>query len=343
MKSKIIYSVLLACGLCFGSCSEDEVEPKIDITPEYDYLLNLTKESIHADTIIAEWYKKYNCAALYSFEEKDFRWLWAGKINSYYECLDVSQKEDSIALETMVRYVNDYLITAGDEKTLKKVLPYRIYFTKEFHEKNDKNSTYLNVLHNEQDALIIGYLSKEDTPYDETTFGTGLSGMFIKLSYNALNPKPEKFINSREKGKFGDMVLSPENPSIEDEEEWKNIPDFVPKNEETGEVDTYDKYRHQANVMGFVTSVAKKAGTAPTYAPDEATDYGDYLSFITKRPGSYIRERTQYYWRMAKRGGLLIEYYKEYQGEDLIATQNANFPDDKVTLEDFSYDESRDK
>lgn len=341
MKSKIIYSVLLACGLCFGSCSEDEIEPKIDITSEYDYLLNLTKESIHADTIIAEWYKKYDCAALYSFEEKDFRWLWAGKFNGYYELLDISQKEDSMALETMVKYVNDYLIAMGDEKTLKKVLPFRIYFTKEFHEKNDKSSSYLNVAYNEQDALMVGYLNGEDTPYAATDFEYNLNGMYIKFSYNALDPKPKKFIDSREKCK-SNMVLMPENSSIQDEEEWKKYPDFL--TDENGELkDPFDAQRHQGCVLGFVASVAKKVGTVPAYVPDEATDYGDYLSFITKRPGSYIRERTQYYWRMAKRGGLLIEYYKEYQGEDLIATQNANFPDDKVTLEDFSYDESRDK
>lgn len=341
MKQRLIYYLLGLCSLCFSACSE-EITPSVDVTPEYGHLLQLTKESCHADTIICDWYKKYNCAVVYEFEDQDISWLWTSKLSNYYEKLDISIKEDSIILETMIKYIKDQMIDPNDDAVLKKALPYRIFITKEFHEKSDKTSAYVNSMYNGQDALIIGYLKSATAPFDEATFSANLNALYSKLVYNGLNPKPTDFTQSRE-ACSSNLIILPENDAIENEPEWNTYPDFIPINPSTGKPALYDQYYHQANVLGYVTSYGKKAGQAPTYIPDEATDYGDYLSFITKQPGTYIRQRTQYYWRMAKRAGLLIKYHKETQNEDLIATQNANFPDDKVTLEDFDYDESRDE
>ena len=96
----------------------------------------------------------------------------------------------------------------------------------------------------------------------------------------------------------------------------------------------FENENHEANVCGYIIAYL------PTHVqePTEAQDYADYLTFLTKRPGSEIRQITNFYWRVAYRATLFMEFYKEAFGEDLIAIQNAAFPDDKVTLEDFNYE-----
>jgi hypothetical protein len=96
----------------------------------------------------------------------------------------------------------------------------------------------------------------------------------------------------------------------------------------------FENLYHEANVCGYILAYLPSRVQAPT----EAQDYADYLTFLTKRPGSEIRQITNFYWRVAYRATLFMEFYKEAFGEDLIAIQNAAFPDDKVTLEDFNYE-----
>ena len=340
MKKRILYSIMGVASLLFAAC-EDDITPSIDITPEYDYLLELTPNSVHADTVISEIYQKYEVAILYKFEEKDFRWLWADQINYYYEPLDISLQEDSIALENMIRYIETALIEGKDEATLRKTLPYKMFLTKEMHSGSSKDDDYSNVVYNGQDAILIGYMSSATEAYDEAIFISGLGTVYNTLMYNALDPKPTDFINSREASSLnlsgGGLVTSPANEAIETEPEWETYPEFLLEELGGAVVTNPYGYYHMGNVMGYIYTYGTKPGTATLYLPDEATDFADYYAFITGNPGSYIRERTQYYWRIAKRATLLIEYYQEYQGEDLIATQNANFPDDPVTMDDFAY------
>ena len=339
MKRKILYTLLGCTGMFLAACNDDDIKPSIDISPEYESVLELTPNSIHADTLIKGWYDEYGCAVLYKFEKKDFGWLWTDQLNYYYELCDVTKQEDSVAVENMVRYIGN-LIASKDEEELVSTLPYKIFLTKELHDGDEKSDDYVNLLYNGQNAIMLGYLSSETESFDEATFGTNLNATYTTLIYNALTPKPTEFIASRETCGNTGLIILPDNDAVESEPEWEPevYPDFIPR-DDTGEVSTYDTYYHKANVLGYITSYGASPGTAPMYIPDEAQDYADYLSFITGQPGSYIRPRTQYYWRIAKRATLLIEYYREYQGEDLIATQNANFPDDPVTMEDFAYEE----
>lgn len=334
---KIILSVLALAGLLCGAC-EDDITPSVNIDPEYGYLTELGPNSIHADTVISEWFQKYECAVLYKFEEKDFRWTWAEKTNNYYVPLDITKQEDSLALETMLAYIYKYMIEGNDEQTVRKTIPYKFFLVKELHSSLSETSSYISTFYNGQDAVYVGYMGSESEPYDEATLGSALASVYMSLIYNALDPKPKDFINSRE-ACGSDLIVMPENEAIEDELEWDSVPEFVPR-DEYGEVTVNpDLYYHEANVLGYIKSYSKTGTGAPMYIPDEATDYSDYRSFITNQPGSYIRERTQYYWRIAKRATLLIEYCAESLGEDLIATQNANFPDDPVTMEDFAYED----
>lgn len=333
---KVIFSVLALAGLLCGAC-EDDITPSINIESEYAYLTELGPNSTHADSVISEWFQKYECAVLYNFEEKDFRWTWADKLENYYVPLDVAKQEDSLALETMLSYIYKYMIEGKDEASLRETLPYKFFLVKELHSSLSETSDCLSTLYNSgQNTIFVGYMSSETEAYDEATLGMDLSSVYMSLVYNALDPKPTDFMDSRETCGTSGLIVLMDNEAIEGEPEWDSIPEFVPR-DEYGEVELTLEYYHEANVLGYIKSYGKTGGSAPMYIPDEATDYGDYRSFITNQPGSYIRERTQYYWRIAKRATLLIEYCAETQGEDLIAIQNANFPDDPVTMEDFAY------
>ena len=83
-------------------------------------------------------------------------------------------------------------------------------------------------------------------------------------------------------------MTTPDDPKIE--EELKIKPDFT------------NSY-HDANVCGFVKAYLPTRVKEPT----EKEDFTDYLWFITQNKGSWIRQRTQFYKRLAQRGSYFIE------------------------------------
>lgn len=326
MKKRFLYTLLGIWGLLLGSCSEESITPQINVEPEYNHLLNLTENSIHADTVICEWYKKYNCAVLYNYKKEDFQWLWASKLSNYNTKFDISVKEDSIALEKVVDYIQTKLFSYYNDEFLATNLSYKIFICKELHESGSITSNFTNVITNFQDAMILGYLKdSKGGAYSATNFETNLGTVFMQLFFDKLPQKPTKFLECLVPLQIASMVTMPKDPAIK--EEQKVYPDFVDKESVTG------RQQHCANVIGFIKT------KGPLGPPSQGQDYADYLAFITKNPGSYIRQMTQYYWRIAKRGTLFLEFYRDVNHEDLIATQNANFPNDKVTLEDFHYTE----
>lgn len=102
MKKNLLYTFMAIGCLSLASCGEDDLTPSIDISPEYEANLALTKSSIHADTVIYKWYQKYNTAILYKFNDNDPTWLWSSKLTNGFKKFDISNREDSIAVEEMV-------------------------------------------------------------------------------------------------------------------------------------------------------------------------------------------------------------------------------------------------
>lgn len=334
MKKNILYT-MLGCAF-FASCSDDNISPNIDTSPEYQSVLTLNENSIHADTIIYEWYQKYHTAVLYQYEDKDLTWQWASKLTNYYEKFDISNKEDSAAVETVVSYIQTELFDKYADDFLAERLPYKMMLTKELHSGSLTTSEYVNVITNNQDAMIVGYLANADAPFTKSKFQENLTTVFTQLFFSALDPEPTEFLTPlvlcwHDMTTFpllpGKTGIRDTDPEIEAEQE--TYPDFVDSD------DYQARQLHSTNVVGYI-----KGGKNAITVPEKGQDYADYLDFIGNNPGSYIRQRTQCYWRIAKRASLLIEYERTYQNNDLIAKQNEKFPNDKVTMEDFSYPEN---
>lgn len=321
MKKFAIYALLSGALLFSGCATEDDITPNVDTTPEYEELLKVTESSSDADKKIYEWYQKYNTAFLYKFDDNDFSWLWTSKFDRAYVKFDPTSEEDMAMLDKQLNYIQTKLLDLYDEDFLRNSLPYKVFLTKELRNTANASSTssssWVVSLSNNQDAMAVGYLQKTGKPFTASKFETELGSVFGSFFYGKL-PKPTKFVESRTQVKYN-LVTTPVDPQVEADFEIE--PDFA-------------NIYHKANVCGYII------GYTMTYvqAPTEAQDYADYLTFLTKRPGSEIRQITNFYWRVAYRATLFMEFYKEAFGEDLIAIQNAAFPDDKVTLEDFNYE-----
>ena len=321
MKKLALYTLLSGALLFSGCATEEDITPNIDTTPEYEELLKVTESSSEIDKTIYEWYQKYNTAFLYKFEDNDFSWLWTSKFNRTYVKFDPSNEEDMAMLEKQLNYIKTKLLDMYDEETLKNALPYKVFLVKELRSTanatSSSSSTWVLAVSNGQDAMMIGYL-KKTSPFSASNFETELGSVFGGFFFNKMPIKPTKFMETRPV-LIAKLVTLPKDAQMK--ADLKVKPDFENEN-------------HDANVCGYII------GYLPTHVqePTEAQDYADYLTFLTKRPGSEIRKITNFYWRVAYRATLFMEFYKEAFGEDLIATQNAAFPDDKVTLEDFNYD-----
>lgn len=321
MKKLALYTLLSGALLFSGCATEEDITPNIDTTPEYEELLKVTESSSEIDKTIYEWYQKYNTAFLYKFEDNDFSWLWTSKFNRTYVKFDPSNEEDMAMLEKQLNYIKTKLLDMYDEETLKNALPYKVFLVKELRSTanatSSSSSTWVLAVSNGQDAMMIGYL-KKTSPFTASNFETELGSVFGGFFFNKMPIKPTKFMETRP-ALTAKLVTLPKDAQMK--ADLKIEPDFENEN-------------HDANVCGYII------GYLPTHVqePTEAQDYADYLTFLTKRPGSEIRKITNFYWRVAYRATLFMEFYKEAFGEDLIATQNAAFPDDKVTLEDFNYD-----
>lgn len=323
MKYRLRSGSLCACALLlFAACSEDELTPQIDTTPEYEELLKVDENSSEADKTIYEWYKKYNTAFLYKFSKKDFSWLWTGTFNRAYTPFDANSEEDMAMLDKQLSYIKSKLLDAYDEETLRNCLPYKVFLVKELRNTANASSTlsssWVVALSNGQDAMMVGYLKKNGAAFTASNFETELGAIFGNFFFAKLPVKPTKFLEARP-ALLANLVTLPQDAQMK--ADLKIKPDF-------------DNDDHSANVCGYVK------GYLPTHvqAPTEAQDYSDYLTFLTKTPGSEIRKITSFYWRVAWRASLFMEFYESAYGESLIAIQNANYPDDKVTVEDFNYE-----
>ena len=315
----LIVSAAMVMNAC---CGEDDLTPQLDTTPEYEEMLRVTEEAPERDKTIYEWYHKYNTAFLYKFEEKDFRWLWTSSFNNAYTPFDPKSEEDMAMLDKQLGYIQSKLLDVYDEETLRECLPYKVFLVKELRNTSNASSTssssWVVALNNGQDAMMVGYLKKGGAAFSASNFETELGAIFGVYFFAKLPVKPTKFLATRPQ-LLANLVTLPKDAQMK--ADLKVMPDF-------------DNVDHSANVCGYIT------GYLPTHvqAPTEAQDYSDYLTFLTKKPGCEIRKITSFYWRVAWRATLFMDFYEQAYGESLIDIQNRNFPDDKVAMEDFDYE-----
>ncbi|MBR1469618.1 MAG: hypothetical protein IJ605_05870 [Prevotella sp.] len=316
---KILFSSLAVLALMLNGCGEDDLVPQVDTSNEYEKYIIENKDRTPADSTIYEWYRQYNTYFIYHFRDEDIKWQWAGKMMLDYSAFDPEKESDMKALVRHLNLIKQSFLEKYDESFLRKCLPYKIFLIKNLQQfaGGSLSWAYYPCISNGQDAMMVAYLQSNGRAYSTATMESEMSNVFGKFFYSKLDVKPVKFINSRVKVNYT-LVTTPQDPNIEAELAIK--PDF-------------SNAQHYANVCGFVKAYL------PTFVkePTEEEDFADYLWFITQNRGSWIRQRTQFYKRLAQRGTYFIEFYKEQMGQDLIESQNNRFPEDPVSIDDFKF------
>ena len=318
VMKKILSTSIALMAILFAGCGEDELTPQVETTSNYEkYIVeNATRTS--ADSLIYEWFKEYKTAFVYNIDDKDIRWLWSSKFRVEYTPFDPGREKDMEMLKKHLLLIKQSFLDKYDEEFLRECLPYKIFLIKDLQTtQTSLTYSYAAAATNDQDAMMIAYLQSNGRAYSAAVLESELGNIFGMFFYPRLAVKPIKFINSRVKVKY-ELVTVPQDPNIEEEQKIK--PDFP-------------NAQHNANVCGFVKAYLPTLVKEPT----EAQDFTDFLWFVTQNKGSWIRQRTQFYKRLAKRGSYFIEFYRDEMGKNLIEEQNKKFPADPVTIEDFEY------
>lgn len=312
--SAALFAIMLA-----ACSSEDDLTPKVDTSNEYATYIMANKDRTPTDSLIYEWLTEYNTYIVYNFRDNDIKWQWSGKMNISYTPYDPESESDMNLLMKHLNLVKTAFFDNYETDFLRQSLPYKLFFVKSLKGSgfDSFGEASYTALSNSQDAILIAYLQPNGRAYSQATMESEMSGIFGGFFYDKLDVKPLKFLNSRVPVNY-DLVTTPADPKVEAELAIK--PDFA--NQE-----------HDANVCGYVKAYL------PTHVrvPTEVQDFTDYLWFITQNKGSWIRQRTQFYKRLAQRGSYFIEFYQEVLGQDLIAQQNRKFPNDPVTIDDFKW------
>ena len=310
---------MVLLSLMLTGCGEEELTPQVDTSNEYEEFILANRTRTSTDSLIYEWYKKYNTYFIYSFRDADIKWQWAGKMMLEYTAYDPEREKDMEMLKKHLMLIKESLLDNYDEEFLRECLPYKIFLIKTldaFGISSLSWDTYPSLTNN-QDAMMIAYLQSNGRAYSKAVLESDLTNIFGAFFYDKLDVKPLKFISSRVAVKY-ELVTVPQDPKIEEELSIKP---------------SFSNAHHSANVCGFV----KGYGPTVVKEPTQQQDFTDYLWFITQNKGSWIRQRTQFYKRLAKRGSYFIEFYRDEMGKNLIEEQNKKFPADPVRIEDFEY------
>lgn len=301
----------------FFACSEDDLTPQVDVTPEYEEQLKENASKSETDAKLYEWYQKYNTAFLYDFTEADFRWMWSSEYTKAYVAFDKDSEEDMALLADFVVKIEEQFLANYDEEFLQKNLPYKIFLVRDLWNSISTSGTRQVALSNELNAMVFGCMTSATSAFSASKVNSETTSVFATFWYDKIEIKPEKFIAAQPVLKYS-LLSWPVDPEVEADLAVK--PDW-------------DNEYHRANVCGYIRSYDMTG----VKEPSDAQDYADYLNFLSHSTRTEIYKITSFYWRVAWRATLFMEYYLEVYGEDLIATQNANCPDDPVTMADFAY------
>ena len=127
---KIICFSLIGILAFLSSCSEDDIVPAVNTTPEYAELLKANAAKSDADAKIYEWYQKYGTAFLYDFRDADFSWQWAGKFRNAYIKFDAANEEDMAAVANLLSIIEKNFLSLYDEEFLKELREIDLKLTK---------------------------------------------------------------------------------------------------------------------------------------------------------------------------------------------------------------------
>ncbi len=303
IKYFMIGTVML-CG--FYGCSSDNDSDFTDelAAPEYD-LKKGTPGSV--DEKIYQIHEKYGTYILYSFDEKDFKRKWIGSWSTWYAPANTSDNLKYV--EKIVTLLEEKVLSKYDESFIRKNFPYKVFLVDTLCENSSSYNKRRakNVLSNGNNAIAIsnvGVASDKWKQKEWQQLAIELDKAFSMFYYSSLKEKPIKFISLRFGKLFFPTVTDPEN--------------------------VYSKYTYSCYSVGYV------AGKLNGYlSPDESLDFADFIRLMVGTEGTELKRIFSRFPIMKERAAALCGFMKSHMQTDLIATQNTNFPEDKLPLNIF--------
>ncbi len=300
MKNK--YFILFILIFLSISCLNEKDSEIIDdiSSPEY----NLPKgEKGSVDRKIYDIYEKYGTFILYSFEDKDFKRKWTGKWNKWY--VPANKSKNLKYVDRFVDFLDNEIFSKYEPEFIKNNFPYKVFLVDSLADAVEYSKYKLkNVLSNGNNAIAVsnvGVKSDEWTEEDWNMLAADVNNAFTIFYYSSLKKKPLQFLSLRTKNiKMQDDPL---------------------------EIET--KYNYSCYSAGYVSGWLGK-----TYlAPKEEEDFAAYIRFLTANTGTYLNQVLERFPLMKTRSISLYIFLKNKMNMDLVATQNANFPNDKITVD----------
>ncbi len=301
MKQYFIYIII-----CFTSiltaCEKDTAISEELIAPEYT-LPQGKPGSI--DEKIYQIHQKYGTYILYSFDKNDFKRLWTTKWNKWY--VPANTNDDLKYVERFVDFIDANLLSKFDVEFIRNNFPYKVFLVDSLCDNSTYNKRKLvNVLSNGNNALAVSNVGKACDEWKEKDWKQleiDLNNAFSLYYYSSLTEKPIKFISLRSR----DISLLSDPQDID------------------------TKYNYSCWTAGYV------AGWLNTYLPPkEEQDFADFVRFVTGTTGKELERIMTRFPRMKERAAVLYTYLKNKMNMDMIATQNSNFPEDKLSFNYFN-------
>lgn len=304
MKNKyIILFVLIFLGI---SCSEEKDLDILDdlASPEY----KLPKGAPGSlDEKIYNIHQKYGTFVLYDFEETDFKRLWTSQWYKWYA--PANKSEDLKYVSRFVDFLDENIFSSYEPEFIKKNFPYKVFLVDTLVDRGTYNKRQeANVLSNGNNAIAIsnvGLKSDSWTQQDWNLMKAQVNNAFTKFYYSSMDEKPTQFISLA----FSSLII----PNAPDPAGIEPI------------------YESSCFSVGYVRG---RNGT--WLSPVEEDDFADFITFLTTKRGSYLEGIFGRFPLMKERSIILYNFLKNKMDMDLVATQNLNFPDDKVTTDLYS-------
>ncbi len=301
---KHIITIGLLLILSFACSPESGLVDTEDlVAKEYD-LPQGTEGS--TDRAIYNIHEKYGTYLLYSFEETDFRRKWDGKWVAWYT--PAVTGENLKYVDKFVELLDKSVLSKYDETFVRRNFPYKVFFvdslssSSSYSKRNERN-----VLSNGYNAIAVANVGPRVDTWSENDWlkiGAELDKAFSLFYYSSLTEKPIKFLSLRFTKLFFSTLTDP-----------------------TGE---YDKYKYSCYSTGFVN------GRLNAYlTPDEEEDFADFIWLITGNTGTELTNIFSRFPIMFERAKALYIFMNSKMDMNLVKTQNANFPDDKLPLNVF--------
>lgn len=299
-----ITSILL-CSL--AACSSDDsttISEKL-IAPEY----NLPKgEPGTIDELIYNIHEKYGTYILYNFQEQDFKKKWNGKWLAWYA--PANTKENLKYVEKFVKILHESVLTKYDEEFVRRNFPYKVFLVDTLCENTLSYNKRLvrKVLSNGNNAIAISNVGKASdswTNNDWKQLSVELDKAFTVFYYSSFTEKPVKFISLRFPKMFFPTVADPQRE--------------------------YSKYLYSCYSVGYAE------GKLNAYlSPNEDQDFASFIRLISGTKGTELKHIFKRFKIMKERAVALYTFMKIKMNMDLIATQNTNFPEDKLSIDIFN-------